>query len=134
MDIASDKYELNGKTMRALVLIAKEDAVLLDMMIDVCRDFMKYHNAIIELEAYAGLHDYGNTDRDKYRTEYEELDATRSRCHEAVLQDVQVLNRLAAANGLEPVYDGVLSREQPYRRQIADAVIGFLKDIVMDRR
>lgn len=45
-----------------------------------------------------------------------------------------VLNRLAASNGLELVYDGVLSREQPYRRQIADAVMRYLNEIVIDRR
>lgn len=89
MDNVSDMHELNSKSMLALVLIAKEDTDLIDLMIDAFRDFEKYHSAIIDLETYTTLHDYGNTDRDRYRTEYGELDATRSRCHEAVLQDVR---------------------------------------------
>jgi hypothetical protein len=37
-----------------------------------------------------------------------------------------MLNRMAAMAGLPSVYEGTISEDQPYRRQVADAVLEYV--------
>ena len=60
-------------------------------------------------------------------------DKTRTRCHNAVIAQVNCLNRLAEEAGIPPLYDGVVSEERPYRRQVADAVLDFVRDSILNR-
>ena len=125
---------MNELAMRALLDACKEQTDLVDLASDILKDFENYHKAIIDLEIYAALHNYDNTDRDKFREKHEQLDATRSRYHETILEDMRVLNRLADSMGLQPVYDGIVSSERPYRRQVADAVLEYLQKLIAERR
>jgi hypothetical protein len=61
------------------------------------------------------------------------MDRKRTSCHNAVLANVSMLNRMAAMAGLPPVYEGVISEDQPYRRQVADAVLEYVHKIIQDR-
>lgn len=68
-----------------------------------------------------------------YRSEYSSRDRTRSINHNAVIAQVGFLNRLAEEAGLPPFYDGVVSEERPYRRELANAVLGFVEEVIQYR-
>ena len=57
----------------------------------------------------------------------------RTIAHDSTLSKVGQLNRLAAAPGLAPIYAGIISREQPYRREVATAVSTCLQTIIERR-
>ena len=51
----------------------------------------------------------------------------------AVIAQVNLLNRMAEEASLPPFYDGVVSEERPYRRELADAVLAFINDVIIQR-
>ena len=75
----------------------------------------------------------GTVDVQTYQEEIGNMDQQRTNRHNAIIANISVLNRLAEQSGLPPVYDGVISRDQPYRRQIADAVLNYVRDIILER-
>lgn len=72
-------------------------------------------------------------DADTYREEIPALDKTRTVHHNALLTQVNILNRLAKLAGLPPFYDGVVSEERPYRREVANAVLAFVEQVILNR-
>lgn len=40
---------------------------------------------------------------------------------------------MADKAGLDPVYDGVVSKERPYRREVANAVFEYIESIINSR-
>ena len=70
---------------------------------------------------------------DTYRELIPRLDKTRTYTHNALLTQVNVLNRIAAEANLPPVYDGIVSEERPYRREVANAVLDFVQQIILNR-
>jgi hypothetical protein len=68
-----------------------------------------------------------------YQEEVVSMDQKRTNCHNAVLANVNMLNQMAALANLPPVYDGIVSRDQPFRRQVADAVLNFVQEIILNR-
>ena len=75
----------------------------------------------------------GTVDALQYQEEIGEMDRRRTSSHNAVISNISLLNRLAEQAGLPPVYEGVISREQPYRRQIADDVLDYVRDVILAR-
>ena len=69
-----------------------------------------------------------------YKDYVSKLDKMRTVTHNSVLANVNVLNRLAAKNSLPPVYDGIVSEERPYRREVANAVLAYVEKIIKNRR
>ena len=63
-----------------------------------------------------------------------ELDKSRTMQHDSLLTGVNVLNRLAAMKNIEPIYDGTVSKERPYRREVANAALDFLQSVIENRR
>ena len=43
------------------------------------------------------------------------------------------MNRMAEEASLPPLYDGVVSEERPYRRELADAVLAFVREVMINR-
>lgn len=72
----------------------------------------------------------GNVDKDNYKIKIEELDKSRTTYHNALLGNVNVLNRLAEKNTLPPFYDGKVSQDRPYRREVANGVLQYVEKIV----
>lgn len=125
---------MNEQSMSALINACRNDPELIDLLSEILKHFEDYHRAIIALESYAALHDYANTDRDQYREQFEGMDAARTRLHNVVLDDMRLLNKLADSFGLSPVYDGVISADRPYRRQVANAALAYLEHMITERR
>ena len=61
------------------------------------------------------------------------VDRTRTLYHNSVISNVSILNRMADKAGLDPVYDGVVSKERPYRREVANAVFEYIESIINSR-
>ena len=47
--------------------------------------------------------------------------------------EYSMLNRIASMTNIPPDYDGTVSYEQPYRRQVADAVLNYVQEIILKR-
>jgi site-specific DNA-cytosine methylase len=63
---------------------------------------------------------------EEYKDNVSKLDKMRTVNHNSVIANVNLLNRLAEKNGLQPVYDGIVSEERPYRREIANDVLDYV--------
>ena len=71
---------------------------------------------------------------EEYKDNVSKLDKMRTVNHNSVIANVNLLNRLAEKNGLQPVYDGIVTEERPYRREIANAVLDYVESIIKNRR
>ena len=107
---------------------------MLDAIFDALNDFEEYHHAIYEMETRIKVYSGDTSDREEYLRLKQTLDTTRTRRHNLVISDVAMLNRIAKNCGLDPVYDDVISEEQPYRRNLANAVLDYVADIITNRR
>ena len=123
---------MNRKALDNLIQACKADSELLEIIQDALRSFEEYHTSIYSMEIRKQLL-AGTVDALQYQEEIGEMDRRRTGSHNAVISNISLLNRLAEQAGLPPVYEGVISRDQPYRRQIADAVLNYVRDIILAR-
>ena len=123
---------MNRKALDNLTQACKADSELIEIIQDALRSFEEYHTAIYSMEIRKQLL-AGTVDALQYQEEIGEMDRRRTGSHNAVISNISLLNRLAEQAGLPPVYEGVISRDQPYRRQIADAVLNYVRDIILAR-
>lgn len=119
--------------LEKLMAVYGDNPGALNMIRECLRSFSAYHAAIVEMEVWLKLYNYGNTDRADYQDKRVSLDKARTVCHNTVLSSMNILNRMAMQAGLEPVYDGTISEERPYRRQVANAALAYLEDIIRER-
>ena len=123
----------NHDTISKIVERYEKDEDVLELMGQILESFQSYHAAIYKLEVQMKLFSHGGKDRDEYRSSIEELDKTRTINHNAVIANVTILNRIASRYDLPPFYNGVISEEKPYRRDIADAVLEYVETIIRNR-
>jgi len=124
---------LDAEVIDALLARYSDDEDAMDMIVDALEAFEEYHRAIYALELTRRMWSAKAIDAERYRAETAARDRTRTLGHNAVLVRMNGLNRLAEEAGLSPVYDGVVSKERPYRRQAADAVLAFVEDVIRGR-
>ena len=124
---------INSETLNNLIRHFKDDRDDLDMIVKTLEAFEDYHQAIYQLEITRRLSSYNAIDPDTCRTETEHRDRTRTVYHNAAIAQVGMLNRMAEEADLPPFYDGVVSEEQPYRRELADAVLEFVREVMVNR-
>lgn len=125
--------QINGNILNKLIAHFKDDEDDLAMIVSAIESFEDYHRAIYRLELTRRLFSCKAIDSDTYRADTVERDRSRTVNHNAVLAQVNYLNRLAAEAGLQPVYDGIVSEERPYRREVANAVLDFIQGIILNR-
>ena len=123
---------MNRKALNDLIRSCKDDAELLKEVRDALLSFEEYHTAIYKMETKRKILE-GTMDARQFQEEITSLDRARTDCHNAVLANVSMLNRLAEMQGLPPVYDGTVSEKQPFRRQVADAVLGYVQEVILER-
>jgi len=125
-------YEIIDKLIS--IYQANEDDYCLDVIVEELGTFEEYHSAIYSMETMLKIKSAANMERDKYQSMVESLDKKRTMHHNQVLTAVKVLNRMAEKEGLDPVYDGVVSEERPYRREVANAVLEYVESVIKSRR
>ena len=127
------EHRVNQAALSTLIQQAKDDPELLDYIFTALKSFEEYHNAVMADQFFPIVYSGGGMDGEQYRTKRAELDKRRTTAHNALLANVNLLNRMAAAVGIEPVYDGTVSEERPYRRMVADAVFDYLSVVINNR-
>ncbi|MBE6688892.1 MAG: DUF3232 domain-containing protein [Ruminococcaceae bacterium] len=100
---------------------------------DALSGFEEYHRRIYEMEMKLKVYSAKCMEAEVYRDMRETLDRSRTNQHNIVIMDVGMLNRLAKNENILPVYEGVVSEERPYRRELADAVLEYIRDIIKNR-
>lgn len=60
-------------------------------------------------------------------------DKTRTIKHNALLTQVNMLNGIAAKENLPPFYEGGVSEERPYRREVANTILDYIQKIIVER-
>ncbi len=124
---------VNADTVQKLFVAFRDDPETLETIEYALMAFESYHQAIYELEIKKRLYSGGAMDADEYRDLISRLDKTRTINHNALLTHVNVLNRIAAEVKLPPFYDGIVSEERPYRREVANAVLDYVQMIIVER-
>ncbi len=125
--------KFNDDTVGKLLSFYRDDAEMISAVEHALTAFEKYHKSIFDLEIKRKLYACGAMEADEYREVIPARDKARTINHNALLTEVNILNRLAAAANLPPVYDGVVSEERPYRREVADAVLEYVRKIILER-
>lgn len=126
--------KLSAENLQSLIYASREDIELLHFIMDCLKSFEAYHQAIFEMEAWAKVYNYGVLEREEYQDKLTTMDRTRSACHNAMLSKISMLNRMAERAGVGLIYEGTVSEDMPYRRQVADEVLSFVESMVSKRR
>lgn len=125
---------LNSDSINKLIKINKNDDVVLSMLYDGIFSFEDYHLKIYKMETWSKIYDYNNMSREGYQAKLTELDKSRSLCHNSVIASIDMLNRHCEQNNIPLVYEGIVSKERPFRVQIADAVLDYVDETVKKRK
>ena len=121
------------ETIEKLLEIYRDDDKILKIIERSITSFEEYHSEIFKMELWMKVYARSVTS-DEYRDNVSKLDKSRTMSHNSVLGNVNLLNRLAEKNKLPPVYGGIVSYERPYRREVANAVLEYVEDIIKSRR
>ena len=124
---------VNNDTLNRMIKFFQDDAETIEMIVKALETFEQYHQAIYTLEITRRLYSCKAIDSDEYRDQASLKDRTRNVTHNALLGQVNFLNRLAEEAGVPPFYDGIVSEERPYLREVAHAVLEFVRQVIIDR-
>ncbi len=123
---------LNNNAVCKCIAFYKDDRDALDFIKSCLDSFEQYHRAVFDDQVFQLIYG-GALEGDEYREGRSSVDRVRTINHNCVLTNVTVLNRMAVKAGIEPVYDGIVSEERPYRREVADAVFEYIESIINNR-
>lgn len=126
--------KFNTQALKKLIHINKDNKDILDMIFDVIKSFEEYHQSIVDMEIKPQIYSSGTLEREEYQDMVTELDKRRTMCHDSVLTGMSVINRIAEKQNIEPIYSGTISKERPYRREVANAVLDYIQTIIENRR
>lgn len=121
---------MDKERLTKLIASFSDDSEMLEIIYNCLISFEEYHKAVYELEVYKRVFNSdGRAERSILETA-EAMDRTRTRCHDALIANVAILNRMA---GGDPVYSGTVSKERPYRREVANAVFKYMETVINER-
>jgi len=118
---------INAAALESLIAGAAWDDDVLGLIESAIAAFETYHGKVIAHEFAQLIHTGGDY------AKVAAADHDRTIAHNSMLSKVGQLNRLAAAQGLPPIYAGIVSQDQPYRREVATAVFAYLQTIIEHR-
>ena len=125
--------KINTDTLNKLIERNKDDKDTLDFIFHVLMDFESYHKAVFEMESKTKVYSYEALGREDYQEMVSAADKSRTSAHNSLLGMVNALNRLAVKNELPPFYDGIVSEEKPYRREVANAIFKYVQRVIENR-
>lgn len=122
----------NG-TIIKLIEIYRDNTKVIKSIERCIMSFEEYHSSIYKMETWMKI--YGNnSSKEEHKDTIANLDKSRTLQHNALLGNVNLLNRLAEKNKLPLVYDGITSHERPYRREVANSVLEYIDFTINNRR
>ena len=119
--------------VQALISAYRDDAEMLENIYSALETFEAYHAAIYTMETNSKLYTAEVIGSDEYRKRYSEMDKARTSKHNALIAEVSMLNRMCELAGIPPVYEGEVSKEKGIRRQVANAVLSLVEEIIKNR-
>jgi len=125
---------INEDTIIKLSNLYSEDKTMLDLVYEQVDSFEEYHKAIYAMESKMKIYSFKAMEKEDYQEMVMSLDKQRTMRHNSVITSVNILNRLAQKEGLPLVYNGIVSEERPYRRELADAVLNYIEKVIKNRR
>jgi hypothetical protein len=125
--------EINKQNLAELIRLTSNDEKQCNFIFDCLKSFEDYHQSIFKMETKQLIFSYDNMEKDEYQDLVKGLDQSRTVNHNAVLASMNKLNRLAAKLGVRPIYASTVSEEQPYRREVADAVLEYVNSVILKR-
>lgn len=123
---------LNTETIKLLLTAYRNEPDILKFIKSALDSFEDYHRAVFDEQMFPIIYG-GAADAEAFREQAMSLDRKRTICHNSVIANVGILNRMAKNADLPPVYDGVVSEERPYRREVANAVFAYIEEIINNR-
>ncbi len=127
-------YKIKNEIITKLISTFREDKDILDIIHSSIKSFNEYHSAIYEMETWMKVYSYESIDKEEYQFKVTDMDKRRTIYHNSVLSSVNILNRLATKENLPLVYDGIVSEDRPYRREVANAVLEYIESIIKSRK
>ncbi|MBE6648333.1 MAG: DUF3232 domain-containing protein [Ruminococcaceae bacterium] len=124
---------INESSIISLIESIGTDADLISLLDDCIASFEKYHEAVYKLEMYKKIHGRNVKNGEIYRDTVMELDRNRTVCHNSLIANMSIINRLAEMNSIPPVYDGIVSEERPHRRILANEVFEYVEKVIKNR-
>lgn len=122
---------INGEVISKLYNVCS-DGLELEMIQSCVKSFHEYHKVIYDMETFIRFKDK-DMNREDYQFTFTNYDTRRTTCHNIVIQNIGILNRMAERYNLEPVYTGEVSTQKPYRRILANEVLEYVEQVVKDR-
>lgn len=124
---------LCNNTIIKLIEIYRDNTKVIKSIERCIMSFEEYHSSIYKMETWMKI--YGNnSSKEEHKDTIANLDKSRTLQHNALLGNVNLLNRLAEKNKLPLVYDGIISHERPYRREVANSVLEYIDFTINNRR
>lgn len=124
---------LCNSTIIKLIEIYRDNTKVIKSIERCIMSFEEYHSSIYKMETWMKI--YGNnSSKEEHKDTIANLDKSRTLQHNALLGNVNLLNRLAEKNKLPLVYDGIISHERPYRREVANSVLEYIDFTINSRR
>jgi len=105
----------------------------LNLLMSIIESIEDYHRAIIRESTYYTIFTRASSDEAGFFDEYERLDQARTAAHNLMLQHVSMLNNLARLHGMQELYPDEISEKAPMRRQVADAALCLMEEIIKNR-
>lgn len=124
---------LCNSTIIKLIEIYRDNTKVIKSIERCIMSFEEYHSSIYKMETWMKI--YGNnSSKEEHKDTIANLDKSRTLQHNALLGNVNLLNRLAEKNKLPLVYDGIISHERPYHREVANSVLEYIDFTINNRR
>ena len=124
---------LDLQSIQALIAAYKNDSEALELIQSILTSFETYHQAIFEEQSFQFIFSGSDMDSAAFRDQRAATDRKRTNAHNAVIANVRILNRMAEQAGLNPAYEGIISEERPYRREVANAVLAYVESVIKNR-
>ena len=124
---------INVQNLNEMFEAAQDDPERLSFIYNALQSFSDYHQAIFESESWRRLYNEKNTSVNEYQEKIRVFEDNRTSYHNAVLSNMSALNRMAGSLDIPAIYDGIISEDTPYRRQVADAVLAYTESIILER-
>lgn len=127
------EYKINKSSIEQLISRYADDKEMLDIIFNALSDFEDYHRRIYEMETKLKVYTPKSMNPEDYRDMRETLDRSRTSQHNMVIMNVGMLNRFAESENIPLIYEGTVSEERPYRRELANAVLAYVEEIIKNR-
>lgn len=127
------KNNISLDSMNALIAACKDQPDDLKAVFEALCTFESYHQAVVRETGFHRVFLNSTSGSPENQNQYSQFDRSRTIGHNAVIVYLQMLNQLTELYKVPLFYTGSVSEDYPHRREIGDAILQFLHDLVDSR-